>query len=102
MRAGNLSTSLRLRARANPMAAFDALPRDARRWLAQACLPWSPRSVRRLWARAIVEARGDARAARARLDAAEARHLARDAAAVWGPRHPGAAASDPQATAGRR
>jgi len=38
----NLATSLRRKARGNPMHAYDALPHDLRRWLASACLPWSP------------------------------------------------------------
>jgi len=38
----NLATTLRRKARSNPMHTYDALPHDARRWLASACLPWSP------------------------------------------------------------
>jgi hypothetical protein len=73
----NLATSLRRKVRGNPMHAYDALPHDVRRWLASACLPWSPQSVARLWQRALREANGDAHCATARLDAAERKLLER-------------------------
>jgi hypothetical protein len=84
----NLITGLRQRHRAAPMQAHDALPREVRLWVHEAALPWSAASLRRLWARALRQAGGDADAARARLDAAEARALAREAARVWGPGYP--------------
>lgn len=59
------------------MCAFDALPGPLRRWLAQASLPWSPSSCRRIWQSA--RSRGEsAEAVLARLDRAEARPLARN------------------------
>lgn len=73
------------------MAEFDALPPRLRAWLAGARLPWSPRSVRRAFARAIEAAGGDVARAIAALDALEARALARDTGAVWGKGHPEAA-----------
>ncbi len=60
------------------MREFDALPLDLRRWLGQACLPWSPRSAARIWARAMERSGGDPTAALAALTRAEARTLARD------------------------
>ena len=33
----------------NPMAEFDNLPVQLRRWLSEAALPWSPASARRVW-----------------------------------------------------
>lgn len=52
----NVSTTLRRRRRlADPMQAYDALPRPLRLWLAQAALPWSPVSCRRIWAKARAE-----------------------------------------------
>jgi len=51
----NVSTTLRRRRRADPMRAYDALPRPLRLWMAQAVLPWSPASCRRIWARARAE-----------------------------------------------
>lgn len=87
----NLSTALPRRRRVAPMAAYDRLPPELRRWLAQAALPWSPQSVARLWSRALREAGGDRHQAQARLDRAEAQRLAQDAARVWGATHPAAA-----------
>lgn len=84
----NIVTSLRRR-RAAPMRAFDRLPPALRRWLQSAALPWSVTSALRLWERALAE-EGSEAAALARLDAAEARSLARDAARLWGPEHPAA------------
>lgn len=54
MRRGNLgSTGLRMRRRTtDPMHAFDQLPRDLRRWLNSAVLPWSPHSCAEIWRRA--------------------------------------------------
>ncbi|MDZ4391357.1 DUF6525 family protein [Cypionkella sp.] len=88
MRHGNLATSLRRSPRPDTMQAYDALPAEARHWLATAKLPWSARSVARLWARAWHDAGGDLAAVRARMDAAQARKLARDAAEVWGACYP--------------
>ena len=88
----NLATSLRRSPRPDTMQAYDALPPEARRWLAGAKLPWSARSVARLWARALKDG-GDLAAVQARLDAAQARKLARDAALVWGRHYPAPAAS---------
>ncbi|WP_084782753.1 DUF6525 family protein [Roseivivax halodurans] len=49
----NLSTSLRRRRRrGDPMRDFDRLPSPLRAWLAQAALPWSPASCRRIWRKA--------------------------------------------------
>lgn len=95
----NLRTSLRVRPAADPMRAFDALPPPLRRWLAAACLPWSPRSALRLWNRALARHGGDTAAALASLAAAERRTLARDTAKVWGRGHPQAA--KPVAALGR-
>ena len=46
-------TSLRSKRRSgHPMQAYDALPSPLRQWLAQAALPWSPNSAKRIWTRA--------------------------------------------------
>jgi hypothetical protein len=84
----NLATSLRRKARGDPMNAFDALPVELRRWLASAVLPWSARSVARLWQRALRDGNGDREAALARIEAAQHRLLHRDAAKVWGKDYP--------------
>ena len=76
---GNLGrVALRRRSRcADPMAAFDALPRPLRAWLAGAALPWSPASCLRLWSR--LRARGaSVPEALAALTAAELRALERE------------------------
>ncbi len=84
----NLTTSLRRRRTVAPMQAFDRAPPELRAWLREAALPWSTQSALRLWRRALADG-ADPRAARARLDAAEARLLGRDVARVWGLGHPG-------------
>lgn len=61
----------------NPMDAFDGLPAPVRRWVADAALPWSPSSVRRIWSRALAKGLSDDEAL-ASLTRAEARTLARD------------------------
>lgn len=85
MRGNTVST---LRRRASPMTAFDRLPPDLRHWLHGAALPWSPASALKLWHRALRSAQGDPSRARAALDAAQARLIARDARRVWGRDHP--------------
>lgn len=81
------------------MARFDRLPPPLRAWLSAAALPWSPRSAARIWSRALAET-GRPDAALARLAQAEARALAREAAAIWGPGHPaGQGAAQPPAGA---
>ena len=51
---GNLgSTALKRRRRAtNPMMTYDTLPQPLRSWLAEAALPWSPKSCKRIWDKA--------------------------------------------------
>ncbi len=76
---GNLGGTrlARRRARRDPMRAFHGLPAPLRRWLADAALPWSPTSCRRIWQRA--RARGEpVEAILARLDRAEALTLSKD------------------------
>lgn len=80
--------SPRVRWRAvDPMAEHDRLPAPLRIWLAQAALPWSAQSAARLWQRALRETRCPDMAL-ARLRAAEAKTLAREAARVWGHGYP--------------
>ena len=74
----------RLRKRSSSMQDYDRLPPELRAWLAQAALPWSVASVRKVWART----RRDPQAALARLRDLEARNLHRDAPQIWGPAHP--------------
>jgi hypothetical protein len=83
----NLSAPRTRWRKVNPMAAHDRLPPDLRAWAAAAALPWSATSLLRLWQRALRET-GCPKAARERLNRAEARTLARDAAKVWGSAYP--------------
>lgn len=79
---GNLRSRLPRRTRAGTsLRDYDRLPPDLRAWMQQAALPWSAASVLRLWQRALRQARGNSVAARARLDLAEQRCLARDSSA---------------------
>ncbi|MGR3782773.1 MAG: DUF6525 family protein [Albimonas sp.] len=88
---GNLATDLaRRRRRGDPMDGYDRLPRELRRWLAQAALPWSPRSCLRLWRAELRRAGGDPVLAAERMSRIETRRLAADAASVWGRAHPAA------------
>lgn len=76
------------------MREFDALPPMLRHWLAEARLPWSARSVRRVWKRAMARHAGDVGAALASLERAERAMLARDVPGVWGHAHPGVEAGN--------
>ena len=88
--AGNRGrTSLKCRRRnEDPMREFDRLPTELREWLAEAALPWRPKSVRRAFDRAFSRTQDTARALRV-LDQLQERQLARDTQMVWGPDHPG-------------
>lgn len=75
----NLS-SVRVRRRAvDPMREHDRLPPALRQWATQAALPWSAKSIRRVWSRAMAETGGDEVQALACLDRVEAQRLAREA-----------------------
>ena len=46
-------TKLKRRKRqGDPMDAYDALPTPLRQWLANASMPWSPASARKVWIKA--------------------------------------------------
>ncbi|WP_108838377.1 DUF6525 family protein [Tateyamaria sp. Alg231-49] len=75
------STSLGRKSRtADPMRSYDALPAPLRNWLAQASLPWSSASARRVWNRACAKGLSPDEAL-SKLSNAEARTLARDRSA---------------------
>jgi len=85
----NLNTNLRRRRRkANPMAEYDALPQELRGWLANAQLPWSPKSVRKLWQKALLQNEGETSQALAFLTTCEARLIEKDAPKVWSASYP--------------
>lgn len=71
------------------MSSYDSLPAHLRIWLSCAVLPWSPTSVLKIWKRAKRSNIPDPHiAVLTRLNAAQARLLARDAAKVWGNNYP--------------
>ncbi len=85
----NLRSTLKLRQRSGrAMEDYDRLPGPLRDWLARALLPWSARSVQRVWRKA----QGDPATALHLLNHLERQRIGRDAARIWGPTHP--AASD--------
>lgn len=87
-------TSLRRsRRRGDPMRDFDSLPRSLRAWLADAVLPWNPRTARRAYMRAYARTRDESHAIAA-LEKLQRKLIAQDAAQVWGPDHPAAGMTD--------
>lgn len=83
-------TSLKCRPRAgDPMRDFDSLPKELRLWIAEADLPWRPKSVRRSFERAMTRT-GDKQKALEELGALQRRLVAQDVAKVWGRSHPDA------------
>ncbi|MEL6913992.1 MAG: DUF6525 family protein [Pseudomonadota bacterium] len=71
-------TRLKRRRRAcDPMQSFDALPAPVRGWLAEAALPWSPTSARRIWESACARGLSEPDAL-AVLSDAERRLLSKD------------------------
>ena len=87
---GNLGqTRLRKRRRSeDPMREFDRLPPLLRTWLANAALPWRPRSVQRAYKRALART-GNEASALMELERLQSRQLAKD------PLLPGAHTSAP-------
>ena len=87
--AGNRGqTSLKRRRRnENAMQEFDRLPKDLRAWVAEAGLPWRPKSVRRSFERALSET-GDRAQALQELDRLERRLISKDVQKIWGDTHP--------------
>lgn len=88
MARSNLRTGLRRSVCTNPMARYDRLPPELRRWLAQAALPWSSRSSLKLWHQCLKKSRGDIAAAEKRLYLAEAKMLRKDSVKIWGEDYP--------------
>ncbi|MEM7176090.1 MAG: DUF6525 family protein [Pseudomonadota bacterium] len=90
MRGNRGQTSLkRKRRNEDPMRDYDRLPQALRVWLAQAVLPWRPRSAQRAFRRAFAQTR-DESCALAELDRLQDRLIAEDARHVWGQDHPNA------------
>lgn len=84
------ATCLRVKARGrDPMRDYDRLPPELRAWLSQAVLPWRPASAHKLFVQALAQT-GDPVRAIDRLETAQRRLVAHDAAGIWGPDHPAA------------
>lgn len=82
------ATSLKRRQRtAQPMQDYDRLPAELRAWIAGAVLPWSPRSVRRAYDRALTRTRDPSLALR-ELDRLQQSNISKDAFKTWGADHP--------------
>lgn len=83
-------TTLRTRrCRGNPLAEYDSLPPELRRWMSEATLPWGAQSVRAAYEKALART-GDKTRALRELDAIERRLVAKDAGKVWIGQHPAA------------
>ncbi len=81
-------TSLKVRRRAGPpMNDFDRLPKDLRSWIAQADLPWRPKSVQQAFHRFVAQT-GDRDLAFEELDRLQRRLVCKDAKRIWGDIHP--------------
>ena len=71
-------TRLKRRRRSeDPMREFDRLPPELRQWLANAALPWRPRSVRRVFEKSLSRT-GDPARALAELDSLQQARLQQD------------------------
>ncbi len=77
-----------MKRRHSTLSEFDQLPRELRFWLTEAKLPWSARSVTRLWSKALRQTGGDRQAAVKFLSDVERRTLKKDAPKVWGTSYP--------------
>ncbi|MBO9465054.1 hypothetical protein J7443_07425 [Tropicibacter sp. R15_0] len=73
MQSGNLGATHLRRSKRNidPMAAYDALPKELRHWMAGAKLPWSAHSCLKIWRRAKSASEAVERLARAEAKALE-------------------------------
>ena len=81
-------TSLkRKRRNENPLLDYDRLPRDLRAWVANAELPWRPRSVLKASERAFAKT-GDRNKAMNERNNLQHRVVATDARGIWGKNHP--------------
>ena len=81
-------TSLkRKRRNENPLLDYDRLPRALRAWVANAELPWRPRSVLKAYERAFSKT-GDRNKALNELNCIQNRLVSKDAIMIWGKNHP--------------
>jgi len=84
----NLNSSLRRKKKHRDlMKCYDELPRELRRWLSSALLPWSPRSALKAYQKAL-RTKGCSEGALAELDKKQTRLLEKDCAIIWGEQYP--------------
>ena len=81
-------TSLKRKRRSeNSLLDYDRLPRDLRAWIANAELPWRPRSVLKAYERAFLKT-GDRNKALKELNYIQYRLVAKDTVVIWGKNYP--------------
>jgi len=82
------STSLKRKRRNEcPILDYDRLPSELRAWIANAELPWRPKSVLKAYGRAFSKT-GDRNKAMNELNNIQHRLVAKDAIVIWGKNHP--------------
>jgi hypothetical protein len=82
------STNLKLKRRnENPILDYDRLPKELRKWIANAELPWRPKSVLKAYERAFSKT-GDRNEAMNELNNIQHRLVAKDANVIWGKNYP--------------
>jgi hypothetical protein len=81
-------TSLkRKRRNENPLLDYDQLPRELREWVANAKLPWRPKSVLKAYERAYLKT-GDRGKAISELNFIQNHLVSKDAALIWEKNYP--------------
>ena len=68
------------------MQEYDNLPKALRIWVAEAALPWSARSVKKQWVRALENENGCEKRAMETMARLEKNNLRKDAPKTWGVR----------------
>ena len=84
------STNLkRKRRNENPILDYDKLPKELRKWIANAELPWRPKSVLKAYERAYSRT-GNSKKAMNELTRIQNHLVSKDTAHIWGKNHPDA------------
>ena len=82
------STSLKRKRRNEcPILDYDQLPSELRAWIANAELPWRPKSVLKAYERAFLKT-GNHEEALNELSRIQHQIVSKDAAIIWGKDHP--------------
>tara|TARA_B110001450_G_scaffold242134_1_gene252174 strand:+ start:119 stop:400 length:282 start_codon:yes stop_codon:yes gene_type:complete len=84
------STNLkRKRQNGNPILEYDRLPKELRKWIANAQLPWRPKSVLKAYERAYSRT-SNSKKAMHELSRIQNHLVSKDTAHIWGKNHPNA------------